>query len=195
NQDWEDLQRSGDQLYLADIGDNAQSRQQCQVYRFDEPGPLTDTISSVQTIRFRYPDGSRDAEALLVDSSSGDLFIITKRESAARIYRVAAPHSEGTVHVATLAGTLPYGGVTGAAQSPDGKHLLVKTYLTVFHYTRTANESIPDALSRKGKSIAYRAEPQGEAIAFARDGNGFFTLSEIPHAGMPQQLYFYKGNP
>ncbi len=58
---------SGNDLYIADIGDNAQVFPTYNIYKFPEPAVAVDTIMTVDTIQFRYPDGSHDAEAFLID--------------------------------------------------------------------------------------------------------------------------------
>jgi hypothetical protein len=73
---------------------------------------------------------------------------------------------------------LPYTGVVSAAISPDGKEILVKTYTNIFYYSRTAGESIGTTLQKRYKNLPYKMEPQGEAVSFALDGSGFFTVSE-----------------
>jgi len=80
-------------LYVADIGDNTSSRSNIKVYQIPEPAvygrqytnPVTVTPKGTRTITLTYPDGPRDAEALMVDSVTGDLFIFSK-ESPTRIY-------------------------------------------------------------------------------------------------------------
>ena len=55
------------------------------MYRVQEPtvpvGPVAPpprTLTGVAALTFVYPDGPHDAEALIVDPSSGELFIVTK---------------------------------------------------------------------------------------------------------------------
>ncbi|MEZ5411188.1 MAG: hypothetical protein R2761_24370 [Acidimicrobiales bacterium] len=77
--DTEDLALSNGMVYLADIGDNNNNRSQVVVYRFPEPDPADPgPIRNVEVLRLQYPDGPRDAEALLVDPLSGELVIIDK---------------------------------------------------------------------------------------------------------------------
>lgn len=77
--DTEDIAVSQGMVYVADIGDNDNNRGQVAVYRFPEPDPADPgPIRDVEVLRLRYPDGPRDAEALLVDPVSGELVIIDK---------------------------------------------------------------------------------------------------------------------
>jgi hypothetical protein len=78
--DIEDIALAGDQIYLADIGDNRRQRDEALVYRFAEPDPSKPgLVREVETLHLRYPDGPHDAEALLVDPTSGELVVIDKQ--------------------------------------------------------------------------------------------------------------------
>ena len=65
--------------------------------------------------------------------------------------------------------------VTGAAISPDGSELIVRTYANVFYWKRKDGQSIADAL-QKGtiRSLPYNLEPQGEAGLFRQRRAGVF---------------------
>lgn len=83
NRDWEDIaitSINGETwLYLADIGDNQAIYDTKYIYRFKEPS-INDTplIENIEKVSFQYSDGSRDAEALLIDHSSQKLYIVSK---------------------------------------------------------------------------------------------------------------------
>ena len=196
NRDWEDIglasgpDSTKQYLYIADIGDNDAIHSTSYFYRFEEPGTVTDTVQTFDTIPFTYADGPRDAEAFLVDNNSRDIYIITKREANARLYKIAWPYSMGS-NTANFIQAFPYTGVVSAAMDADGKNILVKTYTDIYYYNRGAGLSIPAALQQSPVKLAYRIEPQGEALCFARDNSGFFTLSEKGLASA-QSLYFYK---
>ena len=191
NTDWEDLIRIGGDLYIADMGDNAHLRKNCTIYRFPEPEASADTIYNYQTIRFTYPDGAHDAEGFLVDHTSKDIIIITKSGNRSGVYRLPFPYRFTDVDTLIKQTELPYNGVTSASMSDDGREILVKTYQKIFYYPRREAESIPQALSKTPRELPYQPEPQGEALTFAHDGSGFYTLSE---RGLSNtlNLYFYK---
>ncbi|WP_266368664.1 PE-PGRS family protein [Tellurirhabdus rosea] len=198
NRDWEDLaigpgpQNGVSYLYMADIGDNLAQNGENYIYRFPEPKSAGEAVGGADRIAFRYADGPRDAEALLLDPQTRDLYIVTKREEKARLYRLAYPQSTGDVMTAAYMGELPLTLVTGGSVSADGKEILLRTYVGVQYWQRTDGQSLADALQRSGgKSLSVELEPQGEAIAFERDGKGFYTLSEKGN-GMAVSLNFYK---
>jgi hypothetical protein len=192
NRDWEDMALVGSDLYIADIGDNFKAFTEYTIYIMPEPALGIDTVYSFETIRFRYPDGAHDAEALLVDPTTKDIFIITKSDDPAAIYKLSFPYSTAEVNTAVKSGQLTYKGAVGAALSPDGKEIIVKTYFALFHYIR-AGASIDAALQKKPATLPYRIEPQGEAVTFANNNGGYFTLSEKGFASSVS-LNFYKRN-
>ena len=192
NRDWEDMALTGNDLYIADIGDNFLAFTDYTIYKMPEPAPDVDTVYSFKTIRFRYPDGAHDAEALLVDPVTKNIFILTKSDDPAAIYSIAYPYSTTEVNTAAKVGQLTYKGAVSAALSPDGNEIIVKTYLSLFHYIR-AGATIEATLQKKPATLPYRIEPQGEAVAFARDNSGYFTLSEKGFASSVS-LNFYKRN-
>lgn len=191
NRDWEDLVLSGNDLYIADIGDNNKVYSDYTIYRFPEPSFSTDTIQDFAAIKFIYADGPKDAEAFLVDPATKDIFIITKSDNPAKVYKIAYPYSTTSTNTAAAVGVLGYGGVVSAALSPDRKEIIIKTYVGLNLYTAGNNEAIDAALKKAPAKVPYQLEPQGEAVGFANDNSGYFTLSEKGMAGTVR-LYFYK---
>ena len=103
-QDWEDIAIASGNLYVGDIGDNAAARESVVVYRVPEPKLSVRVATAAQAtaaavaLRMRYPDGSHNAEALLVHPTTGDAYVVTKTEDG---------HSG--VYVLRKASTLPAG--------------------------------------------------------------------------------------
>ncbi len=194
NRDWEDMCISGNDIYIAETGDNNAMYPDYAFYKFPEPSLSVDTVRSFETIRFRYPDGSHDAEAFLVEPTTANIYIITKRDVASRLYKLTAPFSGGGVYTASLVGQLNYNGVVSAAISNDAKEIVIKTYFGLNYYQKNATDLIEATLQKISPiAIPYLAEPQGEAVCFSAVGDGYYTLSEIGSATY-QHLYFYKRN-
>jgi hypothetical protein len=197
NIDWEDMalakgpDPSTDYIYIADIGDNNLTRSTYAIYRFEEPILTTSSVKTVDKIRFKYPKGSRDAEAILIDNVSKDIYIITKSDNPSNIYKIPYPQSTTSINEAISVGQLKFGGVTGAAISIDGKDIIIKTYPTLNYFSRKAGETIEQALNKAWVNLTYHLEPQGEAVGFSYDNSGFYTLSEKGF-GSTVKLYFYK---
>jgi hypothetical protein len=199
NVDWEEMALAKgpnaalDYIYLADIGDNLKARTDCVIYRFPEPALDTDTVQTVERIPFRYPDGMHDAEAILVDDQTKDIYILTKSDNPSNIYKLPYPQSTSATNQAVSVGQLGYGGVTASAISVDGKEIIVKTYTALSYFLRAGGESIEQSLKKAPVNLTYQLEPQGEAVTFAADNSGFFTLSEKAFSPTVN-LYFYKRN-
>ena len=202
NRDWEEMtigpgpQAGVNYLYIGDIGDNNAQYPAYQIYRLPEPASVQATVTGVERINYRYPDGARDAEAMFVDPQTKDIYIISKREEKVHLYRLNYPQNINEVTVAEALGELPIGGglanyVTAAAVSPDGSEILVRTYSQLYYWKRSSGQSIADALQRgSSRQLVVRLEPQGEAVCFDKDAKGFFTISE--RASSPSvNLYYY----
>ncbi len=191
NKGWEDMTISGNDIYIGNIGDNTQVHPDYSIYYFTEPLSSVDTVTNVTTIGFQYPDGSHDADAFLIDPATKDIFIITKRDNPSRIYKLSFPYETASLNITNLAGSLAYSNVTSAAITQDGKEILIKTYTAINYYARKQGETIEQTLQNTYIQLPYIPEPQGEAITFANNNSGFFTLSEIGLSSM-QNLYFYS---
>jgi hypothetical protein len=191
NRDWEDVVVSEGHVYIGDIGDNDQKYASCTIYKVPEPAPNATDITFFEKIQFAYPDGPHDAEGFLVEPGTGDIYLITKRDATAQIYRIKAPYSTAAINLAEKAGALQFTNVVSAALAPDGTKLLVKTYDALYLFPRRNNETIAAALQHTPLKVAYEMEPQGEAVCFKKDGTGYFTLSE-QFMGGEVKLFFYK---
>ncbi|NDK55667.1 hypothetical protein [Pontibacter fetidus] len=191
NRDWEDMVLADNDLYIADIGDNEGRHEHNTIYKFPEPSATTDTVYSYEKIDFKYPDGAHDAEAFLVDPQSKAIFIITKRDNSSRIYKLNYPYTRAGILTAELVGNLPYKGVVSAALAANGKGIIIKTYNSLFYYSRTPNQSIDKTLRGNYSILPYNLEPQGEAVTFSVDAKGYYTLSEKAYKD-EVNLNFYK---
>ena len=176
----------GDALYLGDIGDNEARRSSVVVYRVEEPrlaaGPPRESAPA-QRLTLRYPDGPHDAEALLVDPSSGALLIVTKSfGGTARLYAARRPRAGTTTRLRRV-GTLSLGAgeaVTAGDVSANGRTIVIRTYGRALVWPRRGRESLASAL--RGRGCGVRAnlfvEGQGEALALTANGRAFYTVPE-----------------
>jgi hypothetical protein len=200
--DWEDVavgpgpQPGVHYVYIADTGDNSESRPQIVVYRVVEPD-LTDadadsppTEASVDTtaLQFQYPDGPHDTETLIVDPASGDIYLITKRDARSRIYQAAFPQSTDQTTTLELVGELTWDAAAAGDISPSGDELILKDLDHVFYYDRPEGMSIADALAAEPIELPYIAQPLGEGLTFDMYGDGYYTHSE----GTNQPLYYFQ---
>jgi len=198
NRDWEDIATGTgpvpgiNYMYIAETGDNDEVYADYMIYRFPEPAASTDTIHTIDKIRFEYPDGPHDVEAILVDNITRDILLITKQDSLAKIFTLTYPQSTTSVNTAVLAGEMKAGGFAAASLSPNGNEILLKNYTNIYYWERQPGESLAQALTKSPLSLGYELEPQGEAICFRNDNRGFYTLSEKPFFAGSVSLNFYK---
>lgn len=197
NRDWEDLasgpgpQAGINYLYIGEIGDNDAVHDVSYVYRLPEPASVNGPVGSVDKISFRYPDGPRDAEALILDPQTKDIWIVSKRESNVHLYQLPYPQSTTETITATAYGELPLSYVTGGAISSDGSEVILRTYLGVYYWKRKSGQLLADALQKQSyRQLPYRIEPQGEGICFEKDNKGYFTVSERNNMASTS-LYYY----
>lgn len=200
NRDWEDIalgpgpDSTKNYIYVGDIGDNDARYRYKYVYRFEEPTLSQNeknlTITDVDKIVFQLPDGTKDTETLLLDPKTKNLYVVSKREEPVHVYELKYPYQTSDTTIANKVVSLPFTGIVGGDFSADGQRILLKNYTHVF-YWESASLPINEILKQQPKEVAYEAEPQGEAIAWASDGSGFYTLSEESKKENTY-LYFYK---
>ncbi|MCS6902261.1 MAG: hypothetical protein NZX77_21165, partial [Polyangiaceae bacterium] len=186
--DWEDIATgpctAGDCLFVADIGDNTRKRADVVIYRVDEAALAWGKAAEAEALRAIYPDGPHDAETLLADPSSGDLFVITKEESGTSlVFRLPASAStEETTTldlVAQLA--LPASGnrqATGGDAHPCAPRFLLRTYTRAYEFRAPPGKPFLEAFAATPVAVPVEPEAQGEAIAYLSGGGGFVTMSE-----------------
>ena len=208
NRDWEDIAvgpgpKEGETyVYVGEIGDNDAKYPVKRVYRFVEPTHTevnaVDTIQQVDQIQFVYPDGRRDAETLLLDPLTKDLYIISKRDQFSHIYQMAYPQDTSQTNTLEMVGHLSQevqsilNQPTGGDIASDGREVLIKSYVQVYYWQReNAQTSIAQLLQTAPEILVYSPDPQGEAIGFAVNGSGYYTLIE-QRGGTKPFLYLYK---
>lgn len=187
------------EIYLGDIGDNERTRPTVQVLRLAEPEISSQSrpknpvpVQPLAVVTLRYPDRPQDAEALLVDPATGDLFIVTKLKRSARVYM--APGAQVTNQSArvtlTFVTELFLGEISAGDISPDGSRIILRREDAAWLWTRQPGENLARTFSRAPKPAALvgpPAEPNGESVTFNLDSRGYFTLSE----GRKQPIYMF----
>ncbi len=189
--DWEDMsigpgpEPGRDHLYIGDIGDNLGFRPAVTIYRFPEPDPDPDggRIGRVESFDLVYPQPGLDAEALAVDSATGDILIITKGTpgNSALILRAAATElvdgqvvaMEQVGSFALEAGTF----VTAADIAQDGSAIIFRGYNEVWLWERADLEFVETFAAAPCRTPST-SEVQGEAVAFTAGGFSYVTISE-----------------
>lgn len=188
--DWEDIavgpgpDESLIYLYVGDIGDNAISEETITIYRFPEPQPGADRSIDVeaQAIRLSYPDGPHDAETLLVHPRTGDLYIVTKEEVSG-VYKASPPFTTDSTmmldRVAQFSIFDTLSDRTGGAISPDGRRVVVSTYVNAFEFVLPDGEAMFDAIwSQEPLRVPIGPLSQAEGITYSVDGREIIATEE-----------------
>lgn len=185
NVDWEDVALgpcpAGECIYIADTGDNGERREAVTLYRVPEPEPTDTATPAAERFRLRYPDGPRDAEALFVTPDARVYLVSKGRTGPVAVYRAPTPLPADTAalleRVAELTDHAPLGVlyVTGAGATPDGRHVVIRTYVNLQLYRLEDG-----AFTAIGAPVALDAlaEPQGEAVDIRADGTVLLASEE-----------------
>jgi hypothetical protein len=195
--DWEDMAaapRAGKPtLWLADIGDNDARRSTVSVYAVPEPVVRRDrhgVVVHVRAVRyrFRYPGGPRNAESIFVDPRTARIYL-----ASTEVYVAPAHPSPTAVSTLTRLGSVQWtpgaGGLlelplelatTGGAFAPDGRSFVLRTYTDayVFRLSGTGPAAVKAALASTPRRVTLPDQPQGEGVAYRRDGKALVLSSE-----------------
>ncbi|GAA2285646.1 hypothetical protein GCM10010149_34480 [Nonomuraea roseoviolacea subsp. roseoviolacea] len=172
--DWEAMAATKDPatgrgvLWFADIGDNLDGAwPDVSVYKVTEPETLRDATLPAVRYRFRYADGARNAEGLMVNPVTGRLYVVSK-EFAGSVYAAPAKLRTGRVNVLRKVAAAPLM-ATDAAYAPDGSSYVIRTYFSATVYRPN------------GDMIAKMSMPeldQAESITYTADGRSVLVGSE-----------------
>ncbi|MEU4567723.1 hypothetical protein [Micromonospora sp. NPDC023956] len=197
--DPEDLALSpdGKTLWIADIGDNVTStkrRERVALWSMPASGSEEPELH-----RVAYPERKpHDAEALLIGDDGKPLIITKTLSGKAEIFTPTAAlrtnnaepvpmQKVGEVALprTTTANVLQGPGriaITGAARSPDGSRVVLRTYADAFEYD-VAGGDLVAALTKGEPRVTPLADPFGEAISYTPDGKLFVTVSDAGELG------------
>ena len=207
--DWEDLSVGPgpdpalSYVYVGDVGDNLSQRAELSVRRFPEPEvprgaePLDVRLEGVETFTLLYPDGPHNCETLLVDPRGGDVYVVVKSaDGVSPVFRAPAPLSPDMPNRLERVAELTFGqeplrsdpNTTGGDISAAGDAIVIRTYGAVFLWRRHAQATVAEALATEPCRMPRPQDRQGEAIAFAADGGGYYTISE----GLSSPVYYFE---
>jgi len=206
NRDWEDIAVGPgpvagiNYIYVGDIGDNNLQYPSIMVYRFPEPdltgltAPVSINISQVDIIQLKYPNGPHNAETLMVDPATKDIYIVTKANNISQIFTAKYPQSTTSATVMTPVVQIYMDHATAGDISPDGTQILMRSNQLIWYWKLPAGTSISAGLLTAPEVAPYaNNEPQGEGICFAADNSGYYTDTEIrDHPGHLATMSFYK---
>ena len=204
--DWEDIASYSlggkPWLLIGDIGDNAGVRKDYELIAIEEPELSADdavqTIKPTWRLRFRYPDGSHDVEAMAVDTQHRQILLINKHPPLT-VY--ALPLGPGKANAGTLVAkklleltSIPQpdanerkarypaarfgGSPTGLDIDVAGKRAIVLTYRDIWLFKRAAGETWKQAFSHTPQQIPLPPMAQAEAIGFDRNSRSILVSGE-----------------
>ena len=204
NKDWEDLASflhdGAPMLMVADIGDNNAKRKHRTLYFVPEPAAADDDASTRWRVRFRYPDGPRDAEAAAIDVERQVVLVLSKRDLPPRLYEVpltAAAQTIDAMYVGPLQ-SLPVPSQQDVAVAPrtkdwwwqpvgmdiaaDNQAAVILTYRSAFYFERSGDQSWYEALQQQPLEISLGNFENAEAVAFADMSRTVVVTGENRHA-------------
>lgn len=193
-----------DYLYVGNIGDNDEEYATLDIYRVVEPTvdpnqpPQEFILTEVDRIKVDFPQGSRDCEALMVDTN-GDLYLATKLRHPTEIYRSPYPQSTERKNTLQLVALLDlnwqipdnenFRGPTAGDISANGGKIAIRGSWTGYLWQRNEGQTVAEAMAGPACEIPLPPyENQGEAIGFDSSGQEYFTLSE----GWGQPIYHFR---
>lgn len=199
--DWEDIAAApgpdGASLYIADIGDNGRERESVTIYRVYEPHIAGQSSGSLvaEAFELSYPGGARDAEAVIVERTSGDLYVITKEYARrARVFVARAPLASASTFepVARIDLAGPIAVVTGASLSPDDTRVVLSTYGSGYELQLPPGRPFHEIWEQQPVPIDLGSNSQGEAVAYLRSGD---IVSGSEGARSPLYMVEYLARP
>lgn len=189
NRDWEAIASgpcpAGRCLFIGDLGDNLERRKHVTIYRVPEPETLAafreksaSQATGADSLRFRYPGGPRDVEAMWIDKAGTPNVVSKGRSGQIVLYRVPSRFGAKKVQLAERVQVLPITPqpalgqwVTDAALSPDGHRVAIRTYTMLYIFVLS-----PDGrLERPTRCGLAGLEPQGEGVDWLDDRRLFLT--------------------
>ncbi|KOU64027.1 hypothetical protein ADK55_07760, partial [Streptomyces sp. WM4235] len=172
NTDWEGLAIGKDAggspvILVGDIGDNLAGRGEITVHAFAEPDVLADASVTPTSHRFAYSDGRHDAESLLADPVTGQLYVATKLIGATgKLYKAPLPPVAGQLNTLSPVRSGPVF-TTDGAFSPSGTSYALRSGGPLGANTATVYDTAGNRLA----DVALPAQPQGETLTYADCAN------------------------
>ena len=172
--DFEAIAMGDGRIWLGDIGDNLDSWSSVALLTIKEPKDLSDVTVTPTTYRFTYEDRPHNAEALMVDPNTEQVWVITKQLAHGSLYALPNPMRTDQLNIATKVkrqGSL----VTDAAISPNARRYVVRDYVNAKLY-----DGLPPG--KKTDQFILPFQIQGEAVTWTADSTALIIASERDRA-------------
>lgn len=179
------ISADGSTFWVADTG-GAANRTSVAVWKLAADGK-TGAI-----YRLSFPQGDvHDADAMLLDGDNTPILISRVTSGPSGIYKPSAaldanktvplqkvgeftPQDTGADNKFGPTGRLL---ITGGANAPDGKHVVLRTYTDAYEWSVPDGNVVKAITTTSPVITPLPGESQGEAIAYTRDGKSFVTVA------------------
>ena len=156
-------------MWLADLGDNDEERDDTALYAFPEPGPGDHSVDA-KRFPISYDGGAVDIEAFLVHPKTGKKFLASKeKKQPGTLYALPAKLKPSGNRATDTGRPMPEDTSDGTF-TIDGSQALIRTRESVFVYD-------PKGWKQVGEISVPEVE-QGETIAMEPGGTSFLIGSE-----------------
>jgi hypothetical protein len=174
-------------IWVGDIGDKDKTRQTVAFHT------IASGASTAVTNRMVYTDGVKDAKAFLLDGDDKPIILANVADQpGATLYKPSkalVPNSSVKADLPTLAKVGQFtpektgtsnptseSQVTGAAKSPDGKKVVIRTLADAYEWDVPDGDVVKAITTGKPRITPLPDEPEGEAISYTADGTKFVTI-------------------
>jgi hypothetical protein len=172
--------------YVADFGDAEGNRPTIAMFKVGLGADIT-------IFRMSYPDGNKDGRAMLLDHNNMPI-VLTLEPGVSGIYvpksalkpEIPAPgvalrkvgsFTPERTDTANPKGQVGAGMVTGAAVSPDGTKVVIRTASDAYEWDVPDGDIVKAITQSQPRRTPLPNEPDGEAITYSADGQFFLTAS------------------
>ena len=184
--DWEDVATARldnqDFVLVADIGNNSKWRTELKILAFRLP--VQENARPLFTVRFRYPDFTRNAECLLVFEKAKKFQIVPKHQiSPVPIFEGDLRETEQP-QVLKKVGSVQIGGavpllqmITGGSTSPSGHVVVLRNYVSAYVFRPRSGQPW---FKTDPIMLPLNGETTGEGIGVSPDGSRVVSIHEGP---------------
>lgn len=157
-------------MWLADLGDNKEKRDDVALYAFPEPGAGDRTVTA-RRYPVTYENGPVDVEALMVNPITGAKFLASKKKKDnGTLFALPAKLSTSRANLAADLGRPVPPKVSDGTFTTNGSHVLLRTRDAVHVFDPESWDEV--------KILSVPPVKQGESIAMEPSGASFVIGSE-----------------
>lgn len=206
NKDWEDLASfeldGKPYLLIADIGDNDAKHKSRTLYVVEEPAAKKkDKAKIAWRVKFKFPNGPRDAESAAVDVENQRALILSKRDIPPALYDVPLQPDTDEIITARWLGTIKslpapsrqdvefapktkdwHWQPVGMDISEDNLAAVILTARAVYYYKRQPGQDWFDALNARPQRVSLGNFRNAEAVAFGNERRSVVVTGENKHS-------------